>query len=332
MSRGLHDYWCNVGSSYFHAANIHEHTVAKLAPALDRMNDWPHRETRDAIALVIDDTSPLVEDFTSGYQSLAVIWQRIRGLAHCGVPYRILLLSDLARGNVPRYKAWLFPNLFKVDDDVLALLRRTVLRDGNVAIFGPATGITDGRLLTAEPASRLLGVPMELHPRTCVRHVVVQDIPGHAISRELPASHIFGDSLPYGPTLTPCDRAVEACASATTLGHANLCWLIHRSGFFINELPECRIVWSCAMPLSAEVLRACARTAGCNIWCEENDVIYASDSVAAIHTVKSGPRTLRLPRRCRVTDAISGDTQETDTDGCLQLELRAPETRVFLLA
>ncbi len=332
MSRGLHDYWCNVGSSYFSAPGIHDQTLSKLAPALDRMNAWPHRETRDAIALVIDDASPLAEDFTSGYQSLAVIWQRIRGLAHCGIPYRILLLSDLKRADLPDYKVWLFPNLFKVDEGVLDLLRGKVLCNGNLAIFGPATGITDGRVLTAEPASRLLGVPMELHPRTCVRHVVVQDIPGHPISQELPACHVFGDSLPYGPTLTPCDRAVEACPTATPLGHANLCWFLHRTGFFINELPDCRIVWSCAMPLPSEVLRACARYAGCHVWCEEDDVVYASDTLVALHSVKSGPRTLRLPRACRVTDAVTGEVQAVGADRRLKLMVQAPETRVFLMA
>ena len=342
LSRGWQSYWCNVGSSYFHDAGI-QRTIKKLTPMLDRLNTAPHAETRDAIALIIDDESPLYEDFTSGYQSLACIWQRVRGLAHCGVPYRIYLLSDLERDNFPAYKVFLFPNLFKVDDNVEALLRRKVLRDGNLAIFGPATGITDGRILTAEPASRLLGVPMELHPRTVVRHVIVQD-QGHPISRELPAAFIYGDSLPYGPTLTPAEWAVEH-NGAVPLGHANLCWFIHRTGLFFKAFgqgpagngqsgsrgsDDYGLVWSVAMPLPANLLRACARYAGCHIWCEEDDVIYASDSIAAIHSVKSGPRTLRLPRVCRVTDAL---TNQLVGEGMreINLEISSPATRIFRL-
>lgn len=343
LSRGWQSYWCNVGSSYFHDAGIHN-TIKRIVPMLNRLNTAPRVETRDAIALIIDDMSPFYEDFTSGYQSLACIWQRVRGLAHCGVPYRIFLLSDLERDNFPPYKVFLFPNLFKVDDAVEDLLQRKVLRDGNLAIFGPATGITDGRILTAAPASRLLGVPMELHPRTTVRHVIVQDA-GHPITQELPASHMFGDSLPYGPTLAPGEWAVEQ-NGATPLGHANLCWFIHRTGLFLKEFgggpagngqPGARgdgdygVVWSVAMPLPANLLRACARYAGCNIWCEEDDVIYASDSLVALHSVKAGARTIRLPRACRVTDAV---TDLPVGDGAIReisLRITPPETRIFRL-
>lgn len=337
ISRGIQSYWCNVGSSYFHAPGIHE-TIPVVREVLDRFNTWPHRETRDAIAFVIDDESPMYEDFTSGYQTLSVIWQRVLGLAHCGVPYRIYLLSDLEKDGFPPYRVYLFPNLFKVDDATLDLLHRKVLHDGNLAIFGPATGITDGRHLGAEAATRLLGAQMELHPRSTVRRAIVQHS-GHAISGELPASFTYGDGLPYGPTLTPAEWAVEN-AGGVPLGHANLCWFIHRTGLFLKEFgkgcgagksaDDYGVLWSCAMPLPSALLRAAARFAGCHIWCEDDDVIYASESMASIHSVKAGPRTLKLPRACKVTDAVTGEALGDSLDR-IELEIRPPETRIFML-
>lgn len=345
LSRGWQSYWCNVGSSYFHDAGIHK-TVKRIVPMLDRLNTAPHRETRDAVALIIDDESPFFEDFTSGYQSLACIWQRVRGLAHCGVPYRVFLLSDLERDNFPDFKVFLFPNLFKVDGKVEDLLKRKVLRNGNLALFGPATGITDGQVLTAAPASRLLGVPMELLPRTTVRHVIMQDpAGGHPITRELPAAYVYGDSLPYGPTLVPGEWAVEN-NGAVPLGHANACWFIHRTGLFLKEFGrgpagngktgkrgsnDYGVVWSVAMPLPANLLRACARYAGCNIWCEEDDVIYASDSLVALHAVKGGPRTLHLPRPCRVTDAVTNRPVGKSATREIRFRVTPPATRIFRL-
>jgi len=93
---------------------------------------------------------------------LAVFRQIQEGLAICGVPYRIHLLSDLSKENCPDYKCYLFPNLFKVDENVEHLLKQKVFRNGHLAIFGPGTGITDGKTLSADGASKLLGVPMEL--------------------------------------------------------------------------------------------------------------------------------------------------------------------------
>lgn len=342
LSRGLQSYWCNVGSSYFHAPGI-QRTVARLAAMLERLNEHPHRETRDAIAMVVDDESLLVEDFTSGYQTLSVIWQRILGLAHCGVPYRLYLLSDLEKDNLPAYKTWLFPNLFVVNGRVERLLREKVLRDGNLAIFGPATGISDGQRLGVRGAEAILGVPMELHPRTTVRHVIVWDN-GHPISRELPASFTYGDSLPYGPTMTPREWAVEN-AGGIPLGHATACWFINRTGLFLKEFgrgasgngragkrteDDFAVLWSEAMPLPSALLRAACRYAGCHIWCEEDDVVYASDSFVGLHSVKAGTRTLRLPRPCTVRDAL---TQETLGEGLneLTLDIDPPQTRVFVL-
>lgn len=343
VTRGIQDYWCNVGSSYFHDGAIMKE-IETLTAAIGRAQALPHRETRDAVAMVIDDESPLHEDFSSGYQNLACIWQRVRGLAHCGVPYRMLLLSDLKRANLPAYKTWFFPNLFQIDDDRLALLHATVLRNGNLAIFGPATGITDGRRLGAEGASRLLGVPMELAPRTTARYVVAQDF-GHPITRELPAQLIYGDSLQYGPTLIPQEWAVEQ-NGGTPLGHASICWFLHRTGLFLQERglgaagngrPGARgagdyaMVWSVALPLPAALFRACARYAGSHVWTDRDDVIFASENLLAVHSMKAGPLTVRLPGPRRVTDLLTGKAVAAKPVERLRLQVTPPYTRVFVM-
>ena len=283
LSRGIQSYWCNVGSSYFHDAPIQQ-IIRKTAGMLDRLNSAPRHETREAIAFIIDDESTLCEDLTSGYQSLSVIWQRIFGLAHCGLPYRIFLLSDLRKETFPRYHTYFFPNLFKVNEEVLELLHQRVLRDGNLAIFGPATGITDGRHLGSAGATTLLDIPMELQFRNAQRSVIVQHLAGHPITRELPASLTYGDSLPYGPLIIPAGEFAVEEHGGVPLGHAVSCWALNRTGLLLKEFgrgtagngtPGARgagdygVVWSVAMPLPGTLLRAAARYAGRHIWCEE---------------------------------------------------------------
>jgi len=344
LSRGLQSYWCNVGSSYFHDADIQRH-IATTTGMLDRLQTAPHRETREAIAFIIDDESVLREDFTSGFQYTSVVWQRVLGLAHCGLPYRLFLLSDLRKENFPRYHTYFFPNLFTINEDILELLDTRVLRDGNLAIFGPGTGITDGRRLSAAGASALLGIPMELQFRNPSRFVIVQDYSGHPITRELPANLTYGDTLPYGPVLIPAGEFTVEEYGGVPLGHANLCWAINRTGLFLKEFGrgplgnsidgprgsgDFGVLWSAAMPLPANLLRAAARYAGSHIWCEEDDVIYASDSLVAVHSAKSGPRTIKLPRPCTVIDAVS---QTLIGDGMTEIPLviEAPATRIFTL-
>lgn len=345
LSRNFHSYWCNVGSSYFQDEKIQK-VIGKLVPALNKASASAHRETPDAIAFIVDDTSGFYEDFSAGFQSIAVIWQRIQGLAHSGVPYRIYMLSDLKRENFPNYKVYFFPNLVRVDDEVLALLKKKVLRDGNLAIFGPATGITDGKILTAEPASKLLGVTMELVPRTTQRRVIVQEPRGqsNAIVAPLAAGMTFGDTLAYGPTLVPGDRAVEK-SGGLSLGMANTCFFINRTGLFLREngqgaagngkagargAEDYAVLWSVAAPLPPNLLREAARYAGCNIWSEENDVVYASDSFVGLHTVKAGTKTLHFPRAVTVTDLVTGERLGSGVRK-VTFKMEAVQTRMFKL-
>jgi len=345
LSRNFLSYWCNVGSAYFEDAQIQK-SVASLVPMLDRAPSQPHRETRDAIAFVIDDTSPLYENFTSGFQSIAVIWQRILGLASCGVPYRIVLLSDLERDEFPKYKVYFFPNLFSVDDKVMALLKKKVFRDGNLAIFGPGTGITDGVHLSAEPASKLLGVKMELLARSTQRRVIIQESDAQAapISGELPAGSTFGDSLDYGPTLVPELDAVEK-SGGRTLGWSNTCFFIHRPGLFLKEFgkgaagngdaslrgeSDYAVLWSCAIPMPSGLIRSAARYAGCNVWSETSDVVYASDSFVSLHSTRAGPKKLRLPRPMTVMDAMTNEVLGREMSEIVW-ESKGLETRMFWL-
>ena len=340
LSRGHLHYWMNVGSSYFHDTRIHQLAIRDERRMLDASPCWPHRETEHALCLVLDDSSPQHENGMAAYQQIACLWQRHLGLSHCGVPYRVYLFSDLAHAEMPRYRTYLFPNLFELNEERYALLRQTVLRDGRMAIFGPATGITDGTQLTAEWISRLLNVEFELVRKNAPRRVMVHGT--HPLTHPLPACATYGDSYPYGPVLVPTRAAVNA-GGFTTLGSATTFWGINKPGLILQEYgagaagngkpgprgaDDYAAVWSVAMPLPANLLRECARYAGSHIWDEEDDVILASDTIAALHTVKSGRHLLRFPSPRPVWDLLTGEFLGESLSE-VEMNMTAPETRVF---
>jgi hypothetical protein len=325
LTRGHLHYWMNVGSNYFHDPKIHEVAVRDERRLLNAGVNWPHRETEHAICLVIDDSGPRHENGTAGYQQIATLWQRHLGLAHCGVPYRVYLFSDLVKENMPKYRTYLFPNLFELNDERLALLRRTVLRNGRLAIFGPATGITDGAKLGAEGITRLLGIDFEMVPKQAPRRVLVHGT--HPLTARLPASLTYGDSYSYGPMLVPARAAVNA-GGFEVLGSATTFWEVNKPGLILKETPDCKMIWSVAMPLPANLLRECCRYAGSHIWCEDDDVVLASETVVAVHSVKAGPRTLLLPTPRPVWDLLSGE-KLGDALSRIEITVTPPETRLF---
>lgn len=290
----------------------------------------PWRDTTDAICFVIDDESSLHEDFSSGFQHLAVERQLEEGLALCGVPYRIHLLSDLQRNNFPAYKCYLFPNLFKVDAEVEALLRKKVLRNGNVALFGPGTGITDGTTISADAASRLLGVKMEIVAKTCNRRVITQDH-GHPLSKRIPTV-TFTDSYAYGPLLVPAEQRFPSSGTARQLGACFYYYFFDRPGLFMNDIGQgadrYSAIFTPAVPLPAELLREFARYAGCHVWSEQNTVVRASDGFVSLHTAKGGEHVIRFPVKANVWDLNLGKPIARGTD-TVRVSATGPSTWLF---
>jgi len=327
LSRGHMEYFATPYAAYFQPTNVQD-VVKSMVSILDKAPHIPHIETEHAIAMIIDDESSLYENGTSGFQNLAVMWQRIQGLAHVGIPYRVYLFSDLKRENMPDYRAYIFPNLFKLDTDKLKVLENKVFRDGRIAIFGPATGITDGKTLSAEWALHVCGVEMELIRKHAPRRVVING--SNPITKNLPASTMYGDSLPYGPIIVPCKGAIEK-AGGIVLGSATLFWGVNSPGLFAIDHGSHKIAWSVATSLPANLLRELARYGGCHVWSEEDDVVMASDTMVALHSIKDGQRKIKLPTPRNVTDLVSGK-KIGDMITEIEFDITAPDTKIFTLA
>jgi len=341
-SRGHFPYWMNVGLGYFDDPQVLA-AVREQVPVRRRVLTHPHAHTEHAITMVLDDESPLDEDFTAGFQHLAVLRQRTDHLALTGLPYRVYLLSDLERADFPRFACYLLPNVFRLTPERIALIRRKLLRDGSVVILGPGTGISDGKRLSAGPASELLGFPMELVRKQAARRVLAYGGRHRALAG-LPGPVVYGDSYVYGPILQPARDL--AGSGAVELGRASAWWQCNRAGLVMRELGkgaagngreggrgegDAAVVFSLAVPIPAAVLRSLALYAGCNPWGDLGDVVAASGTMVSVHTVRPGNRTIRLPCPATVTDAVT-DRLVAENATAFGLRMGAPDTRVFLLS
>ncbi|MHC4887783.1 MAG: hypothetical protein ACYTGH_22105, partial [Planctomycetota bacterium] len=202
ISRGYQTYLCEMSGlgSWFE-----DDAIMEIMAARGRVQDaalrW-EREEVASIAMIIDDWSLLSEELVADYEDLAVIRQRLLGLSRCGVPFRIYLFDDLYRDDFPScHRTFLFPNLFEVDEKKMAVLREKVFTGGRMAIFGPASGISNGSELSAESATALTGIPLKMLPREMPRRVTIDRFT-HPVTAPLEELH-FGDSFAYGPLLVP---------------------------------------------------------------------------------------------------------------------------------
>lgn len=335
LSKGQQTYPMDVCVGYFNAERIQE--VLRQRAAIERrFLDIP-REDVPSVVMLVDDRSGIYTDFSSEYNDLAVIRQRIWGMNHCGIPARTFLWDDLKRGNFPAcHKLFLLPNCYRHDAAVLAVLREKLFRDGNVIVFGPGSGITDGETTSPEFAAALMGIDFELYDYEYPRFVTVDNW-SHPLASGFGACDSYGDTRHFGPVLVPFDRAAAECRGGMTsrkalasdpapfvrLGSIALDNGKRRPGLVVKEFGQgaagnanpgprgagdYAVVFTTAVPMPARLLRNLARFSGSHVYAEEDDVIYADTSMVAVHAVKPGPRRIALPRACDVEDVVSGET------------------------
>ncbi|MHB9133135.1 MAG: beta-galactosidase [Armatimonadota bacterium] len=305
---------------------------------LQRGVHWPDTPApEDMLCAIIDEESlkyqaPFTDiDFENIYK------MRVYGLSHCGVPLRVHAFSDIARDNFPRYKAYVFLNNWYTSPERLALLREKVLRDGNVAVWQYAPGYITDQGFSTEAMQELTGMQFRVEPIRWehLTHVFNWQ---HALTRDLPSDCWYGTERRYGPAFIVDDPA------ATPLGWLMLSQGRHEIGLAVKEMGrgargngggehgagDFASVFTESPLMPAELIRAVARYAGCHVYSEQNDVLYAGRGILAVHAAKPGPRHLRLPAASRVWDLYSGElVAEKATE--FNAEFPEPMTRVFYL-
>ncbi|MCL1856302.1 MAG: hypothetical protein FWF84_01475 [Kiritimatiellaeota bacterium] len=319
-SRGFHNYWMDVSQDWFADEAMHETVIAPQIRAIKQSLDWKH-EDEPCIAVIIDDSAALDSDIRGNYLNEAVLWEVRQGLARCGVPHRIYLLDDLALDNFPPHKVYYFPNLFKGDERKMALLKDKVFRDGNVVVWGPASGVCGG----AAGAEALTGFTMEFLRQNLQRRALVSNF-DHPLTRTLDAATFLGGAFPYGPVLLPVD--------GDRLAEAWIQYGLVRAALAAKEIetPEgetWKSVFTIALGLPANFWREAARWSGTHVWSEDNDVLVASRAIVGIHTLRPGRRTVTLPYPATVTDVITDTTIATNATTISWDAPAHPDTRVF---
>ena len=66
-------------------------------------------------------------------------------------------------------------------------------------------------------------------------------------------------------------------------------------------------IWIGSVMAPADLLRGVARRAGCHLFCDGDEIIYANRSILAIHTREAGERTFDLRRKADVVEVFSGE-------------------------
>ncbi|MBT3374905.1 MAG: hypothetical protein HN742_09065 [Lentisphaerae bacterium] len=288
------------------------------ADARDEAQDWPAEKY--LLVVVDEEQMGSFDPFAPPY-GLELIYRQREYLVRSGIPWRMVLFSDLMRHpHLLEYGAMVFLNLFSLSDEKLSFLQRSVMRDersvafvGPVAMIGPE-GVAPSR------TSTLLGWSVARSDDAPALNATFKtDLAG---PWEQAAGLQLGISRPSAPVVLPVapDAAHVLATFTGTQSPAVL----------YEERNDVKLFWSLVPGLKAEALRALAETAGVPVVCSSGDAVYAGNGFIGIHARTAGRKTVQLPYASAVKELLAGRTWATGTETVV-IEMQAGDTAILAL-
>jgi hypothetical protein len=259
------------------------------------------------------------EPFLSPLLTVQKQWQ----FAFMGAPWDSYLLSDIANPKMRNYKLYIFLNTFHVSPQERKEIHDKLERNGATAIWVYAPGYIDHNL-SVKNIEALTGIhvketdsPGELHvditsfdspytsdlkrPMAYGTDVDVENIKrwyDHQLYLKDPRDPGLERDLP-GFSINP--RFWSDDSRAKVLGTLAG---INKPGLVVKKVGNWTSIYSSAPILPAALLRNIAQAAGCHIYSNGGDVVYADKEFLGIYSPSGGHRTIHLPERADVIDLL----------------------------
>lgn len=300
------------------------------------------RAPRPEIALVYDQNSM---HYTSTW-TLTDIGHRMRSweLHRSGAPVAYHYLEDLARAAFPEYKLYVFMNAFVLEPRQRETIRRCLARRHCTALWLYAPGLIqpdDTPRLSEDNVRDLTGIRTGRLPGPALPYCRVTP-EGERVLVDVRADRDYGwfaDRVSAGTCeswLQPQGAAQFTLLCPYLFGDDPAAQVLmrfvadQRPALVMTETASQRTLVAYFKAVGADLLRAVARLAGCHIYSDSDDILYASPHFLTLHASSSGEKVLRLPVACDPYEIYERRAYGTAVRE-LRCRLRFGETRTFHL-
>jgi hypothetical protein len=302
-------------------------TIVKLRDVADANHAELPRKNAE-VAWFNSRESAYYRAFDKRYNGLFVQATRNYFLPYTATPFDDYLLEDFER--IDRdYKVYIFPDASHVSPRLRDAIRSRLSRIGATAVWFYAPGYFDGRDTRGSLDSMHELTGMRFEKRGDLRDTlrVEFDRFDHPITQGLEAIGGFGsdysfdyfqsrqewlpwmlkdpDDYKFNPFFVVDDPDAEALG---TLRGAR------QPGLATKTTDGMKSVYMAAPCPPPELLMNVFRDAGVHLYSDRGDLVYANERYVCLNAIGAGPRTLRLPRRAALYDAMEGTLLEANTD------------------
>ena len=337
LSQNLYAWWFDqlIGGKRYKVEQLYP--IMEKMQALAREAFEHDRATASEIALIYDEESyHIVSDLAN--QEL-VEYFRYYEVDKVGAPMDRYLHNDMSYDEMPDYKLYIFANTLYLSDEEREQIKKKLRRNHATAIFLYGSGVVNPDrtpMLSPDNISDLTGIRTErIDGIYFAKYRIVGD---NELTRELPDDEIYGDykqtmvynsSSYFGkrreltPVLLPLLSANDPDAEVLGVFLDS-----ERDAIVRKQNDGFTSIYAATKSLSAEVVRAIARAAGCHIYTSSGDVLYAGRRFLTHHASFGGEKVVCLPKAARVTEVYE-DVCYGDALTEIRFRSRKGETKTF---
>ena len=345
LTKGFGIWWTDLRGGTFH-----DDRIIKLLGDLrliDEKSLLDDKRSNADIAVVLDEASFTYFGDGEPLFNAVLTAQKQWELGFLGAPWDPYLLSDMDNPKLRDYKLYIFLNTFRVTPSQREAVQIRLRRSGATAVWVYAPGYI-GDNLSVDNMKALTGIRLAESDSAGELRVEITSF-DHPYTKPLPKGFVYGTDVNVANIIRWYDHQVylkdprdpglqrdlpgfrinprfwsddpEALPLGKLAGP-------DKPGLVVKKLPGWTSVYSSAPILPAALLRNIARAAGCHIYSDANDVVYANSRFLGLYAPLGGRRTIRLPKAARVTDLLENRVLlERGTEFTLSLE---PNSSVLL--
>jgi hypothetical protein len=254
------------------------------------------------------DVALLIGDASNDYYRASDLTRLMVGNMVCYMPqvgaaWDCYLLSDIAQLRLPDYRLYIVSNAVAMDDATRQALVDKARRTGATILYVYAPGYVTATGLSPAHLAATTGMAVRVEPQGGLGLYRVD--PACPLTAGIDPTGTLGPDAAVQPRIVIDDPAAEVIARYAEGGGVAI------ARKTVDGVPT---LYCAAPAVAPELLRELARSAGAHIYCETGDGIYTDGEYLAIHTAKSGDKTLCLPVPRRWTDVVTGQCLAESTD------------------
>ncbi len=297
------------------------------------------RRKNSEIAIIYDEESYHVISDESNVQLIELF--RNYEIDIVGTPIDRYLHNDMANENMPDYKLYIFANTLCLTDEEREIIKKKLAKNHATALFMYGSGIINADADTAFDAKHMETLSGIKSKRLDgVFNAKFRMEGNHPIAKELKDDVFYGDfdrlmrfnvSTYIGKTREMRDMLVPLLYSDDSEAETIAVFADSKKpAMAVKDCGEFTSIYCGAKFVNAQVVRAIAKFAGCHIYCDTGDVLYANKNYITFHAASGGEKLIKLSQNASAWEVYEEKYYSQNSDE-IRFNIRRGETLMFKL-